>query len=211
MTVTVTEQAANGKVFNRCFSSTGATARFSRPYARTVTERRELERVGSPLGGGRACAGLPELAQGRRERRRRQSLHNLLCKSGSEGSPAGATLAARVLSSLAAALGCKGRDRRATADKTGFIGRAERSGFGGAVVTGVPEPAQATRSTGGRGELTSDLATGTAGLLPLHLSDGAGLAASCEGRDGAPWDGRGLPFVTGRSSILRLPVRSDSA
>ena len=203
MATTVAERAANGKVFSCLFSGTGARARaLPRQRARTVTERRELERVGSPLGGGRACGGLPELAQGWRERRRRQSLHNLLCKSGSEGSPSGATLAARVLSFLSRCLGCKGRDRRATADKTRFYRpcRAERlwrrrsdrsPGAGG----GDPEHGRA----GGTG---TDLAPGTAVLLHVHLSDGAGLAASCEGRDGAPWDGQGLPFVTGRSSIL---------
>jgi hypothetical protein len=54
-----------------------------------------LHGQGAPWGADGSCAGLPELAQGWRERRRRQSLHNLLCKSGSEGRPSGATLAAR--------------------------------------------------------------------------------------------------------------------
>ena len=51
MPMTVTEQAANGKVFSRCFLGTGATARaLPRERARAVTERRELE-LREPPGG----------------------------------------------------------------------------------------------------------------------------------------------------------------
>jgi hypothetical protein len=62
---------------NGLFLGTVATARAMRPFAWRVTERRELERWGAPRsGGGRACGGLPELAQGWMERRPGESLHN---------------------------------------------------------------------------------------------------------------------------------------
>jgi len=77
-----------------------------------------------------------------------------------------------------------------------------------------PEPAQATRSTGGRGASALDLDSGlgpwrwarlglcTGDAGHRHWSDGAGLAASCEGRDGAPWKAKGEAFTADRSSIL---------
>ena len=78
---------------------------------------------------------------------------------------------------------------RATSDKAGLIGRAERErlypsrsdrspGAGG----GDPEHGRA----GGIG-----ISTGTARPLHVHQSDGAGLAASCEARAGAPLHGQG--------------------
>ena len=127
MPTTVAEQAANGKVFSRCFSGTGATARFSRPHARTVTERRFC------TGREPPARGADGRAEGCRSWRRgggnggagKVYITPALCKSGSEGSPSGATLAGTGIL-FSRCFYCKGRDRRATADKSALIGRAER-------------------------------------------------------------------------------------
>jgi len=64
MPTTVAERATNGKVFSRSFSGTGARARFSRPYARTVTERRFY------TGRAPPARGADGRAEGRRSWRR---------------------------------------------------------------------------------------------------------------------------------------------
>ena len=115
------------RFFSRSFLGTGATARFSRPHARTVTERRFC------TGREPPARGADGRAEGCRSWRRgggnggagKVCITPALCKSGSEGSPSGATLAGTGIL-FSRCLGCKGRDRRATADKSALIGRAER-------------------------------------------------------------------------------------
>jgi len=91
------------------FTSTRATARTVPPCVHGAC-RSASARTGRPLGAGRECSGLPEVAQGRRERRPGGSLHNAgaLCKSGARGALRARPLRNELVFPLTAALAARG-------------------------------------------------------------------------------------------------------